>query len=321
VTTDVVTTVDALRSRLDRARAAGRRVGLVPTMGALHAGHRSLIERARAETDEVVVTIFVNPLQFGDPKDLELYPRPLGHDLGVCRRAGADAVFAPSVAEMYPDGPDAVATTVSVSTVGARWEGASRPGHFDGVATVVAKLFGIAGPCRAYFGEKDFQQLAVVRRLTTDLSLPVTVVGCPTLREPDGLARSSRNVRLRAAERAAAAVLPAALAAGASAVAGGERDPAAVDRAMAAVASGHPLVGLDYAVTVDAAALEPAGRLDPASPARLLIAARVGPVRLIDNADPFAPMVPGAAGSTTTAADADDDAAGGLGTLQLAGSR
>ena len=216
---EVVETVAGCRELLDRARAAGRVVGLVPTMGALHDGHISLMARARAECDVVVVSIFVNPLQFGDPEDIARYPRTMERDLVVCDETGADVVFVPSVREMYPSWPAPPATTVSVRGVSDAWEGASRPGHFDGVATVVAKLFTIAGPCRAYFGLKDFQQLAVVRRLALELSLPVEVVGCPIVREADGLALSSRNVRLSPAERQAATVLARALAAGRAALA------------------------------------------------------------------------------------------------------
>ncbi len=220
---DVVETAAACREVLERAWATGRRVGLVPTMGALHAGHVSLIRRAQAECDTVVVSIFVNPLQFGDSGDLAAYPRPLERDLLVCAEAGADLVFVPDVSEMYPSWPAPPATAVTVRGVSEWWEGASRPGHFDGVATVVAKLFAVAGPCRAYFGEKDFQQLAVVRRLAADLCLPVEVVGCAIVREPDGLALSSRNVRLSNAERDAAVVLRRALAAGQATVAAGSR--------------------------------------------------------------------------------------------------
>jgi pantoate--beta-alanine ligase len=283
---EVFDTVAGFRKDLAAARHAGRTVGLVPTMGALHAGHRSLIARAAAECDHVAVTIFVNPLQFGDPDDVEHYPRTLEADLAACAAAGVDAVLAPPVAEMYPGWPAPVATTVSVAGVSEGWEGESRPGHFDGVATVVAKLFSIAGECRAYFGEKDFQQLAVVRRMAADLSLPVEVVGCPTVREPDGLALSSRNVRLSAAERAAAPVLSRALSAGRAAMAAGERSPSAVVARMAEVVAAEPLAHLEYAAAVDAADLAVPETLDRAEPLRLLIAARVGPVRLIDNCDP-----------------------------------
>ena len=283
---EVVETVAACRAVLDRARAAGRVVGLVPTMGALHDGHTSLMTRARAECDVVAVSIFVNPLQFGDPEDIAHYPRTLERDLAVCAEAGADVVFVPSVAEMYPSWPDRPLD----HGVGARRQrGAGRarrgPGHFDGVATVVAKLFTIAGPCRAYFGLKDFQQLAVVRRMARDLSLPVEVVGCPIVREADGLALSSRNVRLSAAERRAATVLSRALAAGRAALAGGERSGAAVSRAMRAVVAAEPLVALDYAVAGRGRHARRGRRrcADEPRSLRLLIAAQVGPVRLIDN--------------------------------------
>jgi len=280
---DVVETAAACRHALDRERATGRAVGLVPTMGALHEGHTSLVARARAECDVVAVSIFVNPLQFGDPDDIARYPRTLERDLLVCAEAGADVVFVPPVSEMYPSWPAPPATTVSVRGVSDRWEGASRPGHFDGVATVVSKLFSIAGPCRAYFGLKDFQQLAVVRRLVLDLSQPIEVLGCPIVREADGLALSSRNTRLSGGEREAAAVLSGALAAGRAAIAAGERSGAAVARAMAAAVAREPLVRLDYAVAVDAGSLEEAGDIDDAGTVRLLVAAQVGPVRLIDN--------------------------------------
>ena len=281
---DVVETAAGCSDLLRAARAANRTVGLVPTMGALHQGHLSLVARARAECDLVAATIFVNPLQFGDPDDIAKYPRPLERDLDALREAGADVVFVPPVSEMYPSWPEPPATTVSVRGVSDRWEGASRPGHFDGVATVVAKLFAVAGPCRAYFGLKDFQQLAVVRAMAADLSLPVEIVGCPTVREPDGLARSSRNVRLSAEERAAASMLSRALAAGRAAVAGGERSGTALLRRMHDVVAAEPLVQLDYAVAVDGATLEEVVDISDPATVRLLIAAQVGPVRLIDNA-------------------------------------
>ena len=280
---EVVGSIDAFTDALDVARQAGRTVGLVPTMGALHAGHRSLIVQAASECDHVGVTIFVNPLQFAEPEDIDRYPRTLDADLDVCRAAGASTVLTPSVTEMYPDWPAPVATTVSVHGVTDRWEGASRPGHFDGVSTVVAKLFAVAGRGRAYFGEKDFQQVAVVRRMAADLSFPVTVVDCPTVRDADGLALSSRNARLSADERAAAVVLSRALAAGREVVAAGEDDPAAVTGTMTAVVATEPLVRLDYAVAVDADDLDVPPTLPAASAVRLLIAGWVGPVRLIDN--------------------------------------
>ncbi|MDQ1433409.1 MAG: pantoate--beta-alanine ligase, partial [Actinomycetota bacterium] len=197
-----IETIADLRSACDRARSAGRGVGLVPTMGFLHEGHRSLMRAARATCDFVVVTIFVNPLQFGAGEDLDRYPRDLTGDLAQCEQESVDAVFAPSVAEMYPSGRPL--TTVHVEGLTADLCGAARPTHFDGVATVVTKLFAATGPSTAFFGRKDAQQLAVINRLVEDLNLPVQVVGCPIVREPDGLARSSRNAYLSADHRRAA---------------------------------------------------------------------------------------------------------------------
>ncbi|HEY2997347.1 MAG TPA: pantoate--beta-alanine ligase [Acidimicrobiales bacterium] len=273
-----VTTIAAARAELDAARAAGSTVGFVPTMGYLHDGHASLMRQARGETDLVVASIFVNPLQFGAGEDLDAYPRDLDRDTALSVAAGVDLLFTPTAAEMYPT---PVLTTVHVAQVSAPLEGVSRPTHFAGVATVVAKLFSIVGPCRAYFGAKDFQQVAVVRRMVHDLSMPVEVVACPTRREADGLAMSSRNVYLSADERAAAPVLYRALRAGAAAIGAGERDPAAVRSLMAQIIEAEPLAGLDYAAVVDADSFtvpEPlAGNL------RLLAAVRFGRARLIDN--------------------------------------
>ena len=275
-------------ARMDAERQAGRTVGVVLTMGALHDGHRALIRRAAVECDVVAVSVFVNPTQFADPSDLDRYPRTLEDDLRVAATAGASLVFAPSVEEMYPGWPATSATVVGVRGLADRWEGASRPGHFDGVATVVVKLLTASGRCRTYFGEKDFQQLAVVRRVARDLALPVEVIGCPTVREADGLALSSRNVRLGRREREAAVSLSRALRSGAEALAAGcDRD--GVEAAMAAVVATEPRVALDYAVLVDAEDLEPTDVTDDGRPLRLLVAATVGPVRLIDNLDPRAP--------------------------------
>ncbi|MGO8874113.1 MAG: pantoate--beta-alanine ligase [Acidimicrobiales bacterium] len=282
----VIDTLAGYAAALHRARRSGRTVGVVPTMGALHAGHRSLIERAAAECDVVAVSIFVNPTQFGDAGDLAAYPRTLESDLATVASAGGMLVFAPSVQEMYPGGADACRTTVSAPSLAARWEGASRPGHFDGVATVVVKLLSAAGRCRAYFGAKDFQQLALVTRVARDLCLPVEVVGCETVRDPDGLALSSRNVRLSADERRSALVLCRALRAAASAIRRGEEDPAVVEDLMARTVATEPSVALDYAAVVHADDLERAASCAPGRPLRLLIAATVGPVRLIDNLDP-----------------------------------
>jgi pantoate--beta-alanine ligase len=274
-----VTTIADLRERLDRARAAGHSVGFVPTMGYLHAGHASLMAAARAEADVVVASIFVNPLQFGAGEDLDAYPRDLAADTAMAEAEGVDLLFVPALAEMYPDGP--VLTTVSVAEVSAPLEGRSRPTHFAGVATVVAKLFAIVGPCRAYFGEKDFQQVAVVRRMVRDLSFSVEVVACPTAREPDGLAMSSRNAYLTAEERAAAPVVHAALLVGRLAIDAGERDPASVHALMADLIQAEPLAELDYAEVVDAGTFQV---VDPlAGQLRLLAAVRFGKARLIDN--------------------------------------
>ena len=215
-----ISTIAELRARLDAARSVGQQVGFVPTMGYLHEGHVSLLAAARAADDVVVASIFVNPLQFGPAEDLAAYPRDLDRDTALAEAAGVDLLFVPSLQEMYPDGP--VRTSITVAEVSEPLEGRSRPTHFAGVATVVAKLFAIVGPCRAYFGEKDWQQVAVVRRMVRDLSIPVEVVACPTSREPDGLARSSRNAYLTAEERAAAPVVHAALQVGRMAIDAGE---------------------------------------------------------------------------------------------------
>ena len=274
----VIERIGELRDRLRQDRARGARVGLVPTMGALHAGHRSLIERARRDDDVVVVSVFVNPLQFGPGEDFERYPRTLDRDVEACAAAGADVVFAPSAAEMFPA---PAATAVSVAGLCEPLEGAARPGHMEGVATVVAKLFGIVGECSAYFGEKDFQQLVVIRRMVADLSIDVRVVGCPTVRDPDGLALSSRNAYLSPAERAQAPALHRALEAGAALVAAGETDPAAVEAAMASVIAACPLAEIDYAAAVDPNTLAADGPLS--GEVRLVLAARFGRARLIDN--------------------------------------
>ena len=276
---DVHSTIDGFRADLDGHRAAGRSIGFVPTMGYLHAGHMSLVERARAENDVVAASIFVNPLQFSPDEDLKDYPRDLERDTRLCREAGVDLLLVPAVEEMYPD---AAATTVTVSGVSEVLEGVSRPDHFAGVATVVAKLFSIAGCCSAYFGEKDYQQLAVIRRMTADLSLPVRVVGCETVREPDGLALSSRNVYLSKEERAQATVLRRALDAGIASIEEGETDAATVESSMAAVVAGASLATLDYVAAVPADTLVAEGALS--GEVRLLIAVRFGSTRLIDNA-------------------------------------
>jgi pantoate--beta-alanine ligase len=275
----VIRTIADVRSRADDARAAGHRVGLVPTMGAFHDGHASLIERARAETEVVVVSIFVNPLQFEERVDLEAYPRDTERDLRKAERLGVDVVFAPTVHEMYPGAAPRV--TVDPGRLGERLEGASRPGHFRGVATVVSKLFHAVGPCRAYFGEKDAQQLAIVRGMVQDLDEPVEVIACPTVRDPDGLALSSRNARLTPDQREAAGCLFLALATAAELTRNGERDATRLVAVMAREIGATPEARLDYAAVVDEETFEPVERIE--RPARALVAARLGDVRLIDN--------------------------------------
>ncbi len=312
----------ATRQALDAARASGLTVGLVPTMGALHDGHAALIRLAASECDTVLVTIFVNPLQFDRPDDLAAYPRNLVGDVALATAAGASLVFAPSIDEMYGSGTTSPppqrasgaaspalggrsgaaspalggrsgaaspalsgrsghSTRVHVAGLSDRLEGAARPGHFEGVATVCTKLFAIAGPCRAYFGEKDFQQVAVVRRLVHDLDLPVAVVACPTVRDADGLALSSRNALLTDEERAVAPILNAALRSGAALAAGGERDPGALAAAVATQIELEPRFRLDRVDVVDADTLEPPD--EQTIHLRILAAAFLGRVRLIDN--------------------------------------
>lgn len=280
----VLTTIADVSAWSTGRRRLGETIGFVPTMGYLHDGHASLIRSAADRCDAVVASIFVNPLQFAAGEDLEDYPRDLEHDTAVARDAGAHVVFAPDVREMYPRPP---LTAVAVDEVSAGLEGASRPTHFSGVATVVAKLFSIIGPCSAFFGEKDFQQLAVVRRMVADLSIPVEVVGCPTQREPDGLAMSSRNVYLDRAQRSAARVLHDALTR-ACAVArerasrGHEVTASDLEAVMTECVADEPLADLDYAACVHSDDLSVVtGPL--AGELRLLLAVRFGSTRLIDN--------------------------------------
>jgi pantoate--beta-alanine ligase len=275
----LVRTVGELRAALVPARREGLRIGLVPTMGALHAGHLSLIERAREDCDVVVVSLFVNPAQFNERGDLDRYPRDEARDGELAQAAGADVLFAPSVEEVYPDG---FATTVEVLGVTERLEGQARgPGHFRGVTTVVTKLLCMALPDVAYFGAKDAQQVAVIRRLVTDLDLPVAIEALPTVREADGLAMSSRNALLSPSERVRALSLSAGLREAERLVAAGETSAAAL---LAAVRSEleRTEVEAEYVALVDCETLEPLARV-AASPALLALAARVGGVRLIDN--------------------------------------
>ena len=257
-------------------RTSGRRIALVPTMGALHEGHRELIRHARRMPGAgvVAVSIFVNPLQFGPNEDLARYPRPLEADLQICRDEGVELVFAPGVDDMYPVG--ASTTTVDPGPLGAELEGAVRPGHFAGVLTVVAKLFHIVAPDVAFFGEKDYQQLVFIKRMVDDLNFPLAIVGVPTVREPDGLALSSRNAYLSPEQRPLAATLQRALTAGAGVSA---RGPVAVLSTARAVLAAEPAIDVDYLELRD----PDLGRDPQAGRARLLVAARVGTTRLIDN--------------------------------------
>jgi pantoate--beta-alanine ligase len=274
---DVLRANDEVRRRARFARQAGESIGLVPTMGFLHAGHRALIERARAENARVAVSVFVNPTQFGPNEDFARYPRDEARDLALCEAAGVDWVYAPPVEALYPNGqPGTLVVPPAGLTDGLCGE--FRPGHFTGVATVVAKLFALWGPDRAYFGLKDFQQTAVLRRMAADLCFPVELVLAPTVREPDGLALSSRNVYLSAAERQAALAIPRALQAGwEQARVNGSR-PSAVLEAAARALSG---LEVQYLTLVDRDTLEPA--TDLARPAVLAVAAYSGKTRLIDN--------------------------------------
>jgi pantoate--beta-alanine ligase len=271
----VVTTRTELRGAL---AAVPRPIGFIPTMGWLHEGHVSLVARARAECATVVLSNFVNPKQFGDASDFERYPRNVARDNAVCEAAGVDIVFAPTVDEVYLPGFD---TRVAMGAVALPLEGAARPGHFDGVATVVALLFNLVGAERAYFGSKDYQQVAVIRRMALDLAIPTVVVPCPTVREPDGLALSSRNVRLTSAGRAAAPVVHRALAAGLDAIAAGQRSADVVRAEMAAVLAAEPAAYPEYVSVAHPDTLAELAVVD--GRALLSMAVRIDDVRLIDN--------------------------------------
>jgi pantoate--beta-alanine ligase len=271
----VVRTRAELREAL---RDVPRPVGLVPTMGWLHDGHRELVARARAENATTVVTIFVNPRQFNEAADYTKYPRNEDRDLAMLEEEGVDLVFAPGVDEIYPPGFD---TTVSVGAVAAPLEGAARPGHFDGVATVVAILFSLVGAERAYFGQKDAQQVMVIRQMARDLAIGTEVIACPTVREPDGLAISSRNVHLTPEERRAASVLRRALLAARSAWEEGERSGNALRNSMLSELAGEPLAQVEYVSIADTTSLAELATVD--GPALASLAVRFGSTRLIDN--------------------------------------
>jgi len=272
-----ITTKTILRETLDAARNSGKRIGFVPTMGALHAGHIALVERARADNDIVVVSIFVNPTQFNDPSDLKNYPRTPEADAKMLEAAHCDILFLPEVVEMYPETATGNSQTIQLNGLDEVMEGRFRPGHFNGVVNIVSRLFNVIGECRAYFGEKDFQQLAVVRRMTHELSLPVEIVGCPIIREFDGLAMSSRNVRLTPEERITAPFIYKTLQKVKQLWAGDNADE--VKRLVEEAFAAQPEFKLDYFEIADRDTLQPATQRRAVA----CIAVFLGKVRLIDN--------------------------------------
>ena len=274
----VIKTVREVREHVRAWRNEGLSVGLVPTMGFLHEGHRSLIERAVAENDRVVVSVFVNPIQFAPNEDLESYPRDIEADRALCTDAGAAMIFNPEPAEMYPQG---FCTAVDMNGLKFELCGKSRPIHFSGVCTVVTKLFNIVGPDRAYFGQKDAQQLAIIRRMVRDLNMPLEVVGCPIVREEDGLAKSSRNTYLNEQERAAALILSKTIFLGQKLVDEGERDAKKLIAAMEANIATEPLARIDYVDVVDVENIERIDRLE--GEVLVAMAVHIGKTRLIDN--------------------------------------
>jgi len=275
---ETVASIEEVRGALRRSRLEGRTIGLVPTMGALHAGHLSLVAASRARCDLTVVSVFVNPTQFGPGEDFDSYPRDLDADAELLEAAGVDVLFAPGTAVMYPEG---AVTRIDPGPMATMWCGASRPGHFSGAATVVTKLLDIVGPDVAFFGEKDFQQLRIIRRVASDLDIPTHIVGCPIVREADGLALSSRNRYLTAEDRAHALVLSRALTEARALVDAGETNAALLQNLLVEKIAFEPGVELDYAAVVDADTLMPVSVLTREG--RALVAARVGSARLIDN--------------------------------------
>lgn len=274
----IVNTIEEVREIVSGWRRQGLSVGLVPTMGFLHEGHKSLIVRAVAENDRVVVSDFVNPTQFGPGEDLESYPRDIDRDASLCEEAGAALIFHPEPSEMYTDG---ACTFVDMNGLTSELCGKSRPIHFRGVCTVVSKLFNIVGPDRAYFGQKDAQQLAVIKRMVRDLNFNLEVVGCPIVREKDGLAKSSRNTYLNAEERQAALVLSKAVKLGQEMAEAGERDANKIVAAMKACIEAEPLAKIDYVKAVDAVSIEIVSAMKP--PVLVAMAVYIGKTRLIDN--------------------------------------
>ena len=275
---EIVTTGTALRQKIRERGELPSCIGLVPTMGYLHAGHEALLRRARTECDLVIASIFVNPTQFGPSEDLDKYPRDLAHDTELCARAGCDFIYHPEARELYPRGASTWVTVEGLTEVAC---GAARPGHFRGVTTVVAKFFNIIRPDRAYFGEKDYQQLQVIKRMVRDLFIPVTIIAVPTVREADGVALSSRNSYLTPTERQAARIVPRACTLAFELVENGEQDPAVIQAAVAQLVATQPLAKLHYAEIVDAEELTTIRLLTQES--RLLLAVQIGKTRLIDN--------------------------------------
>lgn len=274
----IVETVSEVRQCVKQWRKEGLTVGLVPTMGYLHEGHKSLIDRAVSENDRVVVSVFVNPTQFGPNEDFESYPRDMNKDSALCESAGASLIFHPQPEEMYLDG---YSTFVDMDTITKGLCGKTRPTHFKGVCTVVSKLFNIVAPDRAYLGQKDAQQLAVIKHMVRDLNFDIDIVGCPIIREEDGLAKSSRNTYLNEAERKAATVLSRALSEGKKSIADGEKDSSAVKKIICDIISAEPLAKIDYVEIVDWNNLEPAESTEGA--VLCAIAVYIGKTRLIDN--------------------------------------
>ncbi|MBY3048480.1 pantoate--beta-alanine ligase [Rhizobium laguerreae] len=284
----VFSKIDELRHTLDALRRQGRTVGLVPTMGYLHAGHMELVSRARAENDIVVVSIFVNPLQFGPAEDLSKYPRDLERDAAMLRQASVNFLFSPGVEDMYSR---PMLTVVDVPDLGRELEGAVRPGHFAGVATVVCKLFNIVQPQIAYFGEKDYQQVVIIKRMVDDLALPVRVISVPTVRDGDGLALSSRNVYLSEAERRAAVIIPQTLDEAERLVADGLTDPVELEARLTGFLNREPLAKPEVVAVRDASTLQPVTSI--ADPVVVALFVRVGSTRLLDNRTIGRPGLPG----------------------------
>jgi pantoate--beta-alanine ligase len=274
----IITTIAQMQAHSSRLRDEGDRIGFVPTMGYLHEGHLSLMRQARQDNHALVVSIFINPIQFGPDEDYDSYPRDLEEDTVMLREVGCDILFTPSAEEMYPDGN---VTTVTVAGLTDSLCGASRPGHFDGVTTVVNKLFNITKPHRAYFGLKDYQQYRVLDRMVTDLDMDIDIIGLPTVREKDGLAMSSRNAYLSADQRESALTLSRSLEAARKMVSEGERDPGVIESRIQEIIESQPLLSIDYVSIVDEGDLSPIDILD--RPALLALAVRVGEARLIDN--------------------------------------